>query len=131
MSLHKIFSYAVAVAALVAATAICLVAAAFAIYALAAMQVGPAGAAAIVSGIFALVAIVMAVAMSRKAKGKPALTPAPEETLFTRALALAKERPLVAAGVGAAAVAMIIRNPAIVSTLISAVIAGKAAKPDR
>lgn len=129
--MQKIVNYAVAAAALAAATAICLVAAASAVYALILPSLGPAGAAAIVSAIFAVVAIVTAVAMSRKASGKPPLAPQQEESLLMRAMQLAKERPFVAAGVGAAAVAVIIRNPSILSALLSAAIAGKAAKPDR
>lgn len=131
MSLHKLFGFATAIAALVAATAVCLVAAAFAVYALVLPHLGAAGAAAVVAGIFAVVAIILAVAMSRKARGKLPLTPQHDENLVTRAIILAKERPFVAAAVGALGAAILIRNPAIISTLISAAITGRASRPER
>ena len=131
MSLHRILSFTVGVAALAAATAICLVSASYAIFALVAPHLGSAGGAAVVSGIFALVALIVGVAMGRKAKGKPALKSQPDESLMTRAILLAKQRPFVAAAVGALGAAVLIRNPAIISALLSAAIAGKAARPDR
>jgi uncharacterized protein (DUF697 family) len=131
LNLHRIFGFATAIAAVATATAVCLVAAALAVYALVLPHLGAAWAAAAVAGIFAVLAIIVAAVMSRKAKGKPALGPRHDENLVTKAMTLARERPFVAAAVGALGAVILIRNPAIISTLISAAIAGRASRPER
>jgi len=109
---------------------VCMVAIAFAIFALARDYMSPAGAAAVVAGIFAVLSVILALTLSGRIKTK-APAPAADESLLTRAMLLAKERPFVAAALGAVAAGVLIRNPAILSTLLSAAIAGRAAKPDR
>jgi hypothetical protein len=124
-----------AFAAVAAAAVVVVVAAAFAIYAFAKPHLGEAGAASLVAGLFALVALVAAWTATRKAipprprhhGGKP-----DDASLVDRLIELAKERPMVALGAGAAAAAatvvVMIRNPAVITAVISAFMAGKAAK---
>ncbi|MET0275066.1 MAG: hypothetical protein ABW360_18920, partial [Phenylobacterium sp.] len=87
-----------------------------------------AGGAAAVAGVFAVLALVVAFAATRKAKPKPLKDE--DQTLTTRLIELARERPLVAAGAAVAAALVALRNPAIITTLLSAAVAGRAARPD-
>lgn len=127
MNLRRLFQLAAALAALVAAAAVCVVAAAFALYALARIWLGPAGGAAVVAAAFALVAVAVAGLATRKLP--PAQTPE-DVGLVERLIELAKARPLVAAGAAAAIVAVLVRNPAVLTAIVSAVLAGTAAKPE-
>jgi predicted permease len=104
------------------------VALAFALYAVAREYIGPAGAAAAVAGVAALLALIVAFAVTRKARPKPLKDT--DQNTTTRLIELARERPLVAAGAMAAAVVVLIRNPGILTTVLSAAIAGRAARPD-
>lgn len=131
MNFNKLTGMAAAISAMAAAVAVCLVAAAFAVYALAREFLGPAGGAAVVAGLFAVIVGVLALVLTGKVRPRSRHhEPVEEQTLMTRAILLAKERPLIAAGVAAAAVAVAIRNPGVVTALVSAAIAGRAAKPD-
>ena len=132
MTLSRILTFAVAIAAVAAATVVCIVAAAFAAYALAKIYLGPAGAAAAVVGIFALVAVVAAWVALRKASPKTRPGGKTEDVgLIDRAFGLAKERPMMALGAAAVAVTVLLRNPAMISALVSAFLAGGATKPRR
>ena len=132
MTLSRILTFAVAIAAVAAATVVCIVAAAFAAYALAKIYLGPAGAAAVVVGIFALVAVVAAWAALRKASPKTRPDGKAEDGgLIDRAFGIARERPMMALGAAAVAVTVLLRNPAMISALVSAFLAGGATKPKR
>ena len=124
----RALNLAAAIAAVAAAVAVCIVAASYAVYALALTRLTPAGAAAAVAAIFALVAAVVAWLATRKVVPKASKAAPPPSPLET-AIGLAKERPMMALGVGAVAAFVLARNPAIISAVSSAVIAGNAAKP--
>ncbi len=114
-----------------AAAIICAAWAAYALFIFASPYVGMAGAAGVVAAVFALVAVVLALTLKGVPRHKRAPGPVEDESLLMRAMGLAKQRPLVAAAVGAAAIAVMVRNPQILTALLGAALAGKAAKPDR
>jgi membrane protease YdiL (CAAX protease family) len=116
-----------AFAAIAAAAAVCVVALAFALYAVVRDYIGPAGGAAAVAGAAALLALILAYVATRKAKPKP--LKAEDQSMTTRLIELARERPLVAAGAAVAAAVVLARNPKILTTVLSAAIAGRAARP--
>lgn len=133
MNLKRILNLAAAVAAVAAAAAVCVVAASFAIYAVARDYIGPAGGAAVVAAVFALIALVVAWMATRKVKPKAGLiAPPPPASPIDRVVAMAKERPLIALGAAAVAATVMVRNPAMVTALVSAFLAGNSApKPPR
>jgi len=113
-----------AIAAIAAAAVVVTIALSFALYAALRDMIGPAWAAAAVAGVFALVALILAFALTRKARPKPAK--GDEQNLTGRLVDLARERPLVAAGAMAAAVAVVVRNPRILTAVATAVLASRA-----
>jgi hypothetical protein len=129
LNFKRILNLVIAAAAIAAAVVVCVVAAAFALYAFARDYVGPAWAAAVVAGVVALFAVVVAASASRKARPAPQK---PEEAgMAARLIDLARERPIVAAGAAVAGALLLSRNPKIVTTILSAAIAGRAAsKPE-
>lgn len=129
MNLNRILSLAAAVAAVAAAAAVCVVAASFALYALARTYIGPAGGAAVVAAVFALIAVTIAWLATRKVTPKAGrvAAPPPPASPIDRVVAMAKERPLVALGAAAVAATVMIRNPAMVTALVSAFFAGNSA----
>ena len=130
MNLSRILNFAAAFAAVAAAAAVVVVAASFAVYALAKPYLGEAGAAAVVAGVFALVAVIVAWIATRKVKPK-ARPKADDQSGLDRLIVMAKERPLIALGAAAAAVTVLVRNPAIITALVSAFVAGSASKPGK
>jgi Na+/melibiose symporter-like transporter len=112
-----------AIAAIAAAAVVVVIALSFALYAALRDAVGPAWAAAAVAGVFALVAVILAFLLTRKARPKPAK--GDEQNLTGRLVELARERPLVAAGAMAAAVAVVIRNPRILTAVATAALASR------
>lgn len=133
MNLKRILNLAAAIAAVAAASAVCVVAASFVIYALARAYVGPAGGAAAVAAVFALVAVVVAWLARHKAapKTKPGGAPAGDDSLVGRLIDMARERPLIALGATAAAVTVLIRNPAVITAVVSAFVAGNTTAPPK
>lgn len=129
MNLQRILNLAAAIAAVAAAVAVCVVAASYAVYAVAALWLTPAGAAAVVAAVFALIAVAVALLATRKVVPKTPVGAPPPESPMERAISIAKERPILALGVGAVAAFVLARNPAIVSALLSGMLAGNAAKP--
>ena len=118
-----------AFAAVAAAAAVVIVALSFALYAVVKPYLGEAGAAAVVAGVFALIAVVIAWGASRKAAPRPAARgKAEDQSVIDRLVVMAKERPLIALGATAAAVTVLVRNPAIITAVVSAFLAGNASK---
>jgi len=128
LNLKRILNLAAAIAAVAAAVAVCVVAAAYAVYAVADTWLTPAGAAAVVAGVFALVAVVAAWLATRKVTPRTPKGAAEPAAPIDRIIGLAKERPLLALGVGAAAAFVLVRNPAVVTAVVSAFMAGNASK---
>lgn len=127
MIFSKALRLIAAIAAMAAAAAVCVIAAAFALYALCRYYIGPAGAAAVVAVLAAVLVGGLAFMLLRKAKPRP--LKAEEKTATTRMIELAREKPIIAAGAAVAAAVVLARNPKILSVALSAAMANRAAKP--
>ena len=112
-----------AFAAIAAAAAVCVVALSFALYAAVRDLIGPAWGAVAVAGAVAIIALVLAFLLTRKARPKP--VKGDSENLTARLIELARERPLVALGAVGAAAAVVIRNPRILTAIITATFASR------
>jgi uncharacterized membrane protein len=117
-----------AIAALAAAAAVVIVALAFALYAAVRDIIGPAWGAASVAGVFAVVTLILALVVTRRARPENPV-PGDDRNLTSKLIDLARERPLVAAGAVAAAAAVVIKNPRILMAVITGLFAGRAAQP--
>lgn len=126
MIFRKLISLVAAIAAIAAAAVVCVVALAFALYAVVRDLVGPAWGAAAVAIAAAILALILAFLLTRKARPKPPKGDA--QNLTSRLVELARERPLVAAGAIAAAVAVIVKNPRILTAVASAAFARRGAR---
>ena len=131
MNLKRILNLAAAVGAIIAAAAVCVVAASFALYAVARAYLGPAGGAAVVAAAFAIFAVFVAWIATRKVTPKAGAAPPPPPSPLDKAIGMAKEHPVVAAGAAAVAVAVLMRNPATVAALVSAFLAGNNTAPPK
>lgn len=129
MILKKALSLIAAIAAMAAAAVVCVVAAAYALYALLRYYLGPAGASAVIAVGFAVLTLILAFVAFRKAKPKP--TRREEQTLTTRLIDLAREKPIIAAGAAAAAGLVLLRNPKVVTAVVTAAMAGRARDAER
>lgn len=125
MIFRKFVGLIAAFAAIAAAAAVCIVALAFALYAGLRDVIGPAWASAGVAGAVALIALIIAFAVTRKARPKP--VKGDSQNLTAKLVELARERPLVAAGAVAAAAAVAIKNPRILTAIIAAAFANRPA----
>jgi Na+/melibiose symporter-like transporter len=128
LNLRRILNLAAAFAAVAAAAAVVVVAASFAVYAVAKPYLGQAGAAAVVAGVFALIAVVIAWLATRKVKPRTKPGKVDDASVVDRVIDMAKERPLIALGAAAAAVTVLLRNPAVITAVVSAFVAGNATK---
>lgn len=129
MIFRKLLAMMAAIAAIAAAAVVVVIALSFAVYAALRDVIGPAWAAAVVAGVFALAAVILAFVLTRKARPKPAR--GDEQNLTSKLVDLARERPLVAAGAMAAAVAVVIRNPRILTAVATAAFASRKSPADR
>lgn len=129
MFFRKLVGMIAAIAAIAAAAVVCMVAVAFAIYAALRDVIGPAWAAAAVAGIVALIALILALVLTRKARPHPVR--GDTQNLSARLIELARERPLVALSVVGAAAAAVARNPRILTAVVSALFASRAAHNPR
>jgi uncharacterized membrane protein len=106
-----------------------VVALAFVLFAVVRGVAGPAWGAAAVALAAAIVVLILAFVLTRRAHPKPAR--GDDQNLTGRLVELARERPLVAAGAIAAAVAVIVRNPRILTAVAAAAFAGRGARAKR
>jgi hypothetical protein len=122
--IRKIVLGLVAAGAITAAAAVAVLAAAFALYAQLSGPLGPPGAAAVVSGVACLLMLIgalVALLLAKPPKRKE------NDSLALRALDYAREKPIVAVAAAAAAGFIALRNPKLVTTALTAFLAGKAA----
>jgi uncharacterized membrane protein len=118
-----------ALAAIAAAAVVCVVALAFALYAAVRDLIGPAWGAAAVAGVVALMALILAWLLTRKARPKP--VKGDSENLTSKLIELARERPLVALAAVGAAAAVVVRNPRILTAVIAATFAPRPTPPKK
>lgn len=132
LNLRRILRLAAAIAAVAAAAGVVVVAGSYAVYALARMWLTPAGSSAVVAALFALVAVAVAWLATRPVvPARKEARPAEEASTVERLIALAREQPLIALGAAAAAAVVLVRNPAVVTAVVSAFMAGNATKPEK
>jgi len=131
--IKKLVLAAAVLAFVAAAVAAAVVAAAFALYALLAPGLAPPLAAAVVALAFALLGAVAALAMILRARGPRRHRHEPEPATFMeRVVGAARERPFLAAGGALAAALIALKNPQVVASIVSAVLAARTAeKVDR
>ena len=132
MILKKAIQIACALAALSAASAVGVVAAAFALYAALRPLIGPAWSAAAVCaaagamiGLGGLFAMLSANPPKRKASAPP------EKDLVSRLIELARDKPIVAASAVLAAGAVAFKNPKVTAAIVSAFMAGRNSPPKK
>lgn len=123
MIFKKLIFMVAAVAAIATAAVTVVVALAFALYAVVRDLIGPAWGAVAVAGAAAVLALILAFVLTRKANPKP--PKGDSQNLTSRLVELARERPLVAAGAIAAAVTVIVKNPRILTAVATAVFASR------
>ncbi len=101
---------------------ISLVAAAFGLFVMLRSLCGEVTAYAIVAGLFALVALIVALVASRPGAAEKRPVPAPPETspILAALMAVVRDKPLVSAAVAAAAGIIAVRNPQMISSVIAA-----------
>jgi hypothetical protein len=101
---------------------ISLVAAAFGLFVMLRSLCGEVTAYAIVAGLFALVALIVALVASRPRAAEKRPVPAPPETspILATLMAVVRDKPLVSAAVAAVAGIIAVRNPQVISNLIAA-----------
>ena len=132
MIVRKALSLIAAVAAMAAAAAVCVVAAAYALYAFIRSYLDPAWASAVIAVGFAVVAVVLAWIAFRKTRPASFRRRRDEEpSLSVRLIELAREKPIIAAAVAAAAGFVVLRNPRVLATAITAAMAGRARDAER
>lgn len=133
LNIRRVLRLVAAIAAVAAAAAVVVVAASYAVFALARMWLTPAGSAAVVAAVFALVAVIVAWIAARPVTPPKRMPGPPEDdaSLVDRLIVIAKERPIVALGAAAAATFVLVRNPAVITAVVSAFMAGNASKPDK
>jgi uncharacterized membrane protein len=118
-----------AAAAIAAAAAVSVAAAAFALYAAFTPLVGPAWAAAIVAAVAAVLVLVFGLlAKARADGGLRRREAAPDASLVQKAVEMAKEHPILAAGVALGAGVYAIRNPKLVAAVVAAFMEGRNSK---
>ena len=124
--IKKVLLSIVAVFAMGAAAATVVVAAAFALYAWLETMLGRPGAAAVVALVFALLAALIGLCVGMAAKGKRRRPP-PEPSITDRLGDILRDKPILAAGGALAAGLIALKNPQVVASIISAVLATRAA----
>jgi len=117
-----------AAAAIAAAAVVSVVAVAFALYAGLAPWVGAAWAAAIVAAVMALVIVCLALMVRSRVPGhRPRHAPAdePDASMVQKIVGMARERPLLAAGLALGAGVFALRNPKLIAVVMAAFMEGR------
>jgi uncharacterized membrane protein len=115
-----------AAAAIAAAAAVGVVAIAFAVYAGSLPWVGPAWAATIVAVLMILIVVVAGLMVRGRASGgRRHKADEPDASMVQKIMAMAKERPILAAGVALGAGVYAIRNPKLIAALAAAFMEGR------
>ncbi|HEX8234296.1 MAG TPA: hypothetical protein VF559_13235 [Caulobacteraceae bacterium] len=127
--IKKIVNVAVAVHLVATAAVIILVALAFALYSVLKPNLGPAGASAAVAGVFAAVLLVAGLIMLARSRSHH--EPQREEGVMDKAIAFAREKPLIAGGAALVASFIALRNPGMLATLAMGLMAPKPDKKRR
>jgi hypothetical protein len=113
-----------AATALAVSAGVCVVALAFALYALVKPFVGPAGAAAIVAGAAAILIGVIGVVLANM--GRPRRKkPTEPQTVVDRITEFVRDKPVLAVAAGLAAGVLAVRNPRYLGAALRAFVEGR------
>lgn len=132
MIVRKVTTTLAAISAIAAAAGVAVIAAAFALYALLRDYLGPSGSAAVVAAIAALGAALAGLILFAGSRGGPRRGAAGrrDDGLTSRAFDMARDKPMIAAGVAAAAavaaIVIAVKNPKVVTAALTAFLAGRA-----
>ena len=134
MILGRTLTAVTALVILATATGLCIVAASAALFWLLEPLVGRAGAAALLAGVLALVVSVSVLVVAGRGhspRHRPDVSAAAglDFAFVDRVIEMAKDRPLLSIGAALAAGLIIVRNPALVATIVAAFM--ERTKPDR
>jgi hypothetical protein len=121
---RKVVLVLIAAFAAASAAAVAVVALAFALYALLRDALSPAGASAVVAGVAALLVALGAIMAALFAKPPKRHE---DDSFAGRALDFVREKPILAIVAAAAAGLIAVRNPKLITTALTAFLAGKAA----
>lgn len=124
MILRRALAIAAAIGAVLAGAGVTIVAASYALYALMTAYLPRAGAAAVVAGVFAVIVVIVALVAVRAASPKKPKVSEQPKSMVDRAIDLARDKPLLAAGGALAAGLIALRNPALLAALVG--LAGQA-----
>jgi uncharacterized PurR-regulated membrane protein YhhQ (DUF165 family) len=119
--IRKIVLAVVALAAIAAAAGIMVFAAAFAVFALAREQFGPAGAAAVVFAAAALLILLIALALGLQAMAMRRKVAQAPNKLLQQLCELVREQPIISLGALAGAAVLALRNPLVIASVMKAV----------
>jgi hypothetical protein len=113
-----------AVVALATATTVAVVAAALALFFALEPTIGRAGAAAILAGGFALLVSVAVLIVASRGQHPPKHDQQgqPDFSFVERMIEIAKDKPILAAAGAVAAGLIVIRNPALVATIVTTIL---------
>lgn len=114
-----------AAAAIAAAAAVGVVSIAFAVYLGASPWVGPAWAATIVAGLMILIVVVAGLMVRGRTSGGRRREDEPDASMVQKIMAMAKDRPILAAGIALGAGVYAIRNPKLIAALAAAFMEGR------
>jgi hypothetical protein len=126
---RKLLTYAAAAIVMATAAGVCVVAAAFALYALAHQYLTAPASGAVVAVAAAILVFIVGLILSQKLHTTAKKTlPADQVPLTERLIDVAKEHPLIAGGAAIAATFLAVRNPKILTGALSAYLAARAAR---
>ena len=133
MIFEKTLMTLAAAAAIAAAAAVSVFAAAFALFAVLAPFLTPAGAAAVVAAVTAFIVAVAGLIAANRAEAKRVRhTPTPEVNGFAeRIVDIVKDRPILSIGAALAAGVFALRNPSFTAAVAQAFMASRQPPPRR
>jgi hypothetical protein len=127
--IRKIVLALIAAAAVLAASGVMVVAAAYALFALARPDLGPAGAAGVVCAAAAVLIALVGLVAGLQARGvRRKLTRPGGGGILDQLLELARERPIVSTGALVAAAALAVRNPVALASVVKTLLGQKRPK---
>jgi hypothetical protein len=129
--LRKVLFGVMAAATLAVATGVLVVAAAYALFALVAPSLGPAGGAGVVALAAAVLIGLTSLVFTLLAQDSERAKTPPESDLLHKLMTLARERPIVSTGALIGALTVAIRNPALIAIVMKTLLDPKVRSPSK
>jgi hypothetical protein len=115
---RRVLMACVAIVMLATAGGVVMVAAAYAVFALAQAQLGPAGGAAVTALVFAVILGLGGLVFTPRGRKRARATPGTSAALAEELMELVRDKPLASAGVALAAGIMAMRNPKVIGEVL-------------